>query len=544
VAEGLSPVIPILAFANRFDICHMNRRVLIIVYTAGHQRASSMPLTAVELKILYHVSTGRGNDCHPVRKEPLLMGITRPWKQVQAPPAVDAIPSMLSKEEKQYLIWLMENVFQDWGAVVELGVFVGSSSACLAEGLRRRNSTAIIHSYDLFRWESNMSDVAGPVLHDGEDFLPLYLKETAAYAPWIQAHKADLMNTSWDGGPIEILFVDSAKTWDLTNAVLTGFGRRLVPGRSRIVMQDFRYPYAHCLPLIFESRPDVWKQMEDVQYGDTVTFIPLQPLYGPAGIQTDYWEDSFPLEIAEKLLRSRMAREEPHNQFRILQALYRKYLIDGPMDEALKLREQILTGDFDPAVLPIIESVGPILDRRGWKFFNEGRYAAARALAERSLSLERIKSPHTLLLLGASLLRLRDFHPARRAIDDLLSIHPEFPNGKLVRAELAIAEGRLQDASVEALQVLKNSRNDEDLIQWALNLLSQAQPAAEALAATLGELADRFGHSPAFFTQLAVQQFHSGQKQEAVKNLERALALAPAYAPAEQYYAQWRDASV
>jgi len=156
------------------------------------------------------------------------------------------------------LIWLAEEKFEGWGAIVELGVWLGSSSAALAEGLRRQNSAAKIHSLDLFRWENYMTDLAGPVLKEGDDFLPLYLKETAPYSRWIEPRKADLMNASWDGGPIEILFVDSAKTWDLANAILNGFGRHLVAGRSRIVLQDFRFPYAHCLPLIFDSRPDVF----------------------------------------------------------------------------------------------------------------------------------------------------------------------------------------------------------------------------------------------------------------------------------------------
>jgi len=84
------------------------------------------------------------------------------------------------------------------------------------------------------------------------------------------------------------------------------------------------------------------------------------------------------------------------------------------------------------------------------------------------------------------------------------------------------------------------------MIQWSLNLLAQAwsfQPAAGAHAATLGELAERFSHSPSFLTHLALQQFSSGRKQEAVKNLGRALALAPGYQPAADYYAQWHDTS-
>jgi len=447
---------------------------------------------------------------------------------------------MLSMDEKQYLIWLAAEKFEGWGAIVELGVWLGSSSAALAEGLRRRGSTARIHSFDLFRWENYMTAKAGPVLNEGDDFLPLYLKETASYSPWIEAKKVDLMNFSWNGGPIEILFVDSAKTWDLTNATLNGFGRYLVPGRSRIVLQDFHFHWAHCLPLIFDSRPDVWKQVEDVEYSTTVTFMPLKLLYGPSGIQTDYSEESFPLESADHLLRSRMAQEEPANRYRILQTLYRKYLIDGPMEEALKLREEVLAGGIDESGRRVLEDVGGVLTSRGWKAYNQGQYEAARAVAERILSIPGQKSIHSLALLGFSLLQLGDPEGARRAAEEALTMQHGFLHGRLLRVEVALAEGRHGAAEAEALDVLKCGPHDERTIQWILCLLTRAwscEGTAGSHAATLGELAGSLSHSPSFLSHLAAAQYDAGQRQEAMENVDRALALAPGYALAAAYRA-------
>jgi hypothetical protein len=210
---------------------------------------------------------------------------------------------MLSPEERQYLTWLTSEKYQGWGSIVELGVWLGSSSVSLAEGLRRRGLSGTIHSFDLFRWETHMAKPTSIDLQVGDDFLPLYIQEIGEYSPWIRPREMDLMNASWDGGPIEILFVDSAKTWDLISSILRGFGPHLVPGRSRIVLQDFRYAYVHCLPLIFDSRPDVWKQVEAVVGGPTVAFMPLKPLFGPSGIDTNYSEDSSPFESAEHVLR-------------------------------------------------------------------------------------------------------------------------------------------------------------------------------------------------------------------------------------------------
>jgi tetratricopeptide (TPR) repeat protein len=413
----------------------------------------------------------------------------RPWDQVSIPAAVNAVPSMLSQDEKQYLIWLTSEKFEGWGAIVEAGTWLGSSSAALAEGLRRRSRDNKIHSFDLFRWESYMSDMAGPLLEVGEDFLPLFRKETAPYAACIEPKKVDLFNVSWEGGPIELLFVDSAKTWDLTNVVLKTFGPHLVPGRSRIVLQDFRYHYSHCLPLIFDSRPDVWKQVEDMKYSTTVTFMPLKPLFGPSGIDPNYSEESFPIDLADQLLRSRMAREEPANRYRILQSLYRKYLIDGGVEETLKLREEVCAGGVDETNLKLMENVGDILNNRGWKALTQGDFQTARAIAQRWLSIAREPSVYAFALLGFALLRLGEGEGVKQAIERIRAMSPDWLPGKMLQVEFAISEGRYAEAEVEAREVL-DSKPDEVTSQWCRNLIVQAKLHRVELAISEGRYAE------------------------------------------------------
>ncbi|MEO8368877.1 MAG: hypothetical protein ABI806_06745 [Candidatus Solibacter sp.] len=475
------------------------------------------------------------------------MALLRPWSQVSIPAEVERIPSMLSNDEKQYLIWLTQEKYEGWGAIVELGVWLGSSSASLAEGLRRRSSAAEIHSLDLFRWEDYMTAMAGPLCKTGENFLPLYLKEIAAYAPWVKPRKLDLMQAAWDGGPIEILFVDSAKSWELANAILNGFARHLIPGRSRIVLQDFRFYYAHCLPLIFDSRPDLWKQVEDVKYSTTVSFIPLKPLFGPCGIDLDYSEESFPLRSAEHLLRARMAREEPYNRHQVLQALYRKYLIDGPLEEALKLRAEVVAGEADQSDLKSMEDVNHILCGRGWHALSQGDFKTARELAERCLLIEGAVSVYPPTLLGFALLRSGDSAGAKRALQQIFSLSPDFRSGRMLGVEIALSEARHEEAATEALAVLSALHDDESTTHWALCLLFRAW-AAQGLQGmrlpALAELADGFSRSPSFLTHLAIEQFQAGQKAVAMETLDRALALAPDYSFAAAYRAQWSALSL
>ena len=450
---------------------------------------------------------------------------------------------MLAHEEKQYLAWLTANQFEGWGSIVDLGPWLGSSSAALAEGLSRRRAHTRIFSFDLFRWErSYMQAFATTNLNDGDDFLPVFMREVGDYAAWIEPRKVDLMGYSWNGGPIEILFIDAAKSWDLANAIFRGFGNHLVPGRSRIVLQDFRYPHTHWLPLIFDSRPDLWKQVEDVDEGHLVTFVPLKPLSGPAGIQADYSEEAFPIESAEHLLRSRIERETPSNRHWLVKSLCRKFLIDGPLEEAEKIRAELVAGGMSSHELASLGDVEAILVPRGWRAYDRGAFETSCAIAERCLRISEKRSVYVLTLLAFSLLRLGDAKAASSSIDEVLAEMPNFASARLLRAELESAKGQYQQAQAEALDVLRASPGDESTIQYSLSVLSQVWNVhgnRESHAKDLERLAPSFRESPSFLATLAREQFKAGRKREALQNLKKALNLAPDHKLAREVRAGW-----
>src|SRR5204863_8938324 len=116
---------------------------------------------------------------------------------------------------------------------------------------------------------------------------------TRAWADRLEPTKAELLTAEWHGGPIEILFVDAAKSWTLLNAILRVFGPHLEPGRSRVILQDFRHFYTYWLPLVFHGRPALWQEVEAVDVGTTVTFTPRK-LLAREPIRTGFSEDDFP----------------------------------------------------------------------------------------------------------------------------------------------------------------------------------------------------------------------------------------------------------
>jgi hypothetical protein len=401
-------------------------------------------------------------------------GCSRPWRSVLLPSSVTSVRSMSSFEDQKYLTWSTAEIYQARGAIVELGCWLGASTVALAEGLRRRGMNAVIHSIDRFTWEPYMEAASHAGLQSGDDFMPLFVEETREYSQWIVPQKQELLDSTWNGGPIEFLFLDSAKSWEAVNAVMKVFGPHLIPGVSRVIVQDFRYAWAHCLPLTFDSRSDLWKEAETMDDSDMAVFIPLKALTGPVGVHTDYAEEAFPFEAAKQIFESRMSRESPQNRTRLIQGLYRKCLIDGPGEEVAKRRAEVLAGGAGPGDLAMIEDVEPILVPRGWKAYESGDFDAARSIADRCLSIPGKRSLYALTLRGFALLRLGDRAQAEAIMNEVLSVSPGFASAKLFRSELALGSGRYVEAEQEALDVLISPPGDETTVQWALNLLTQA----------------------------------------------------------------------
>jgi hypothetical protein len=167
------------------------------------------------------------------------------------------VPTMLSGEELQLLYWLTRDVYSGLGTVVDLGPFLGGSTCALAAGLRdnpgrfpRENA---IHAFDHFLYNDPWLDFytrrTGETFRDGDSFLPLYRRLTAAYGRYVNVHPGDLLEAEYAGGPVEILFIDIAKSWELNAAVLAKFFPHLITGRSVVVQQDYLNFY-HCWLII------------------------------------------------------------------------------------------------------------------------------------------------------------------------------------------------------------------------------------------------------------------------------------------------------
>jgi Methyltransferase domain len=211
----------------------------------------------------------------------------------------EQIPTMISREERQYLWWLAATVWRDAGHIVEMGPWLGGSTACLAEGIRARAAapTHRLFSVDNFVWRRFMSDRADLALEPGESFEEEFRKNIAPYgslvAPqcaWLpdevvpgdrwaedvrgDGTRGDLFR--WQDGPVEIAFVDGAKSW----TGLTHFLAELAPSltaNSLLVFQDYKYWGSYWVPMMCELLIEA-TELVQILPENTVTFRLTAPV--------------------------------------------------------------------------------------------------------------------------------------------------------------------------------------------------------------------------------------------------------------------------
>lgn len=431
----------------------------------------------------------------------------QPWADTHVPDSVALVPSMLTHEELQYLIWLGQTTYSASGAIVDLGPWLGSSTAALAEGLRRSGvASRVVHAFDLFEWRREyMEQYAPEDLPDGADFRRLLVRNTSGYHDLIRAEKMNLLDPAWDGGPIEVLFVDAAKTWGLLEAILNCFGPHLIPGKSRVVLQDFRYFHTYWLPLVFDSRPDLWAEVEAVASGTTNSFLLLKSFAGPAGAHAEYRHECFPLRSARHLLRQRIAQSTSEDRATYLLMLYRVACVDDDAELLAETRRELLEGARGDDLGRIEAQM--VMARR---FSADERIMRAwEALARHDIELARREIAPSWLQPHADLLTVRGRiaqleGDAARAIElyrESLRLDESSPNFALLfRAECHVAIGNYAECTVDVMRQLATGRAPtRDILSWVARLLEDCwtkEQNRETAQAGSAKLLEMFPRSP------------------------------------------------
>lgn len=180
----------------------------------------------------------------------------KPWNISTAPAKIYKPKGMIGPEERRALYWLAKNWFTGKGAIVDAGAYIGASAFSLAAGLSANpnvaGSQSVIHSFDYFRALDDyvirsLQQDTGRIFEPGAEYLDEFLRQTGAYRRFIEPHPGDFLSKRWNA-PIEILFIDIAKTPELNSHLLREFFPHLIPGHSVVIHQDFFHcwhPHIH-----------------------------------------------------------------------------------------------------------------------------------------------------------------------------------------------------------------------------------------------------------------------------------------------------------
>jgi hypothetical protein len=226
----------------------------------------------------------------------------RPWANVKFT-FPSQLPTMISEEERRYLHWLGKSFWTGQGNLVEIGPWLGGSTYCLASGMAENPAKAGIHKlfvYDSFEWRPFMAARAKLPLEPGASFQPYFEQNVQAYRDLIVAERRVLPDDAiphdpvvvgvrhvapnpgdvlrWESSrPIEVLFVDGAKSWDGLLHLLKETHGSLVAGRSLIVCQDYKHWSCYWVAAIIELLSDRFQLQHLLDY-NTVAFLLLRKL--------------------------------------------------------------------------------------------------------------------------------------------------------------------------------------------------------------------------------------------------------------------------
>jgi hypothetical protein len=205
--------------------------------------------------------------------------VRRPWREVSLPSDAVGIPTMLSKSERQLLYGVARDYARDDAAIVDAGCFLGGSTAALLAGLRDRPggwNGPPVASYDLFRVEPYTMPkffADDPLARVGASFRKRFDAHVARFNVPHVVHEGDITELGWSGEPIDVLFLDVLKSWEINDAVLRDFFPSLLPGRSVIVHQDYAGGFMPWIPITVELMRDSLVLIDWMEWGSHVFFV-------------------------------------------------------------------------------------------------------------------------------------------------------------------------------------------------------------------------------------------------------------------------------
>lgn len=231
------------------------------------------------------------------------------------------IPAMTTDAEREFYYRLAREGAGE-GAIVELGAWLGASTAYIAAGIRDSGVKAQAHVYDKFQSKpGHVTKVNAFYAKRGlkQKNMPLgsclehFRQNLGDLMQFVVPHQCQIESVKWTGGPISVLVTDAPKRVPAISAVLTNFRDALLPG-TVMAWQDFCHYPSYEIPACLYRLRNHLEFVDAIVPGTTLAFritsqweaaeVSLKALalerWTPAEIAEawEYWLDYVPAEKA------------------------------------------------------------------------------------------------------------------------------------------------------------------------------------------------------------------------------------------------------
>jgi hypothetical protein len=230
-----------------------------------------------------------------------------------------AIPAMTTDAEREFYYRIVREAAGK-GAIVELGAWLGASTAYIAAAIRDSGFAPKAHVYDKFLSKpGHVRKVeAFYAKHDKPiptgPSLEQFKANLGPLLDYVEVHPCQIERMEWSGEPIAVLITDAPKRVPAISPVLTTLRSALQPG-AIMAWQDFCHFPSYEIPACLYRIRQHLEFVEAVVPGTTLAFrvkaqwtpaeVSLRNLalerWTPKEIATawDYWLEFVPLEKAE-----------------------------------------------------------------------------------------------------------------------------------------------------------------------------------------------------------------------------------------------------
>jgi hypothetical protein len=190
---------------------------------------------------------------------------------------VPPIPAMTSDAERECYYRLAKEAAGK-GAIVELGAWMGASTAYIAAGIRDSGVDAKALVYDKFESKpGHIEKVKAFYDKKGIDAVPVgpslqaFRDNLGPLMRYVSPHQCQIEKMQWPGAPISLLVTDAPKRVPAISAVLTNLRDALKPG-AIMAWQDFCHFPSYEIPACLYRLRDHLEFVEAVVPGTTLVF--------------------------------------------------------------------------------------------------------------------------------------------------------------------------------------------------------------------------------------------------------------------------------